>query len=663
MTEVLEQHKTDHLKNLITLIRTIRNSRENSSLPFDQVLRTVLTDQQEKVILREQLVALLLNSKFVSLLTEFRIGSNLSFTAEAVTKLGYKFLPPVPESDELRTQINHYFDQKNDYVWVNAIPDEEWAGFLQSIFQNPDPSFLKYLFKEVLNSILIISQRAAALGIEPEVVSKIPRIDDLDSPFLGLSREVMLYVEKLLNQSFYPEEDRLADYKHIIVMANQCTNQLNYIYKRKDLFGISLRLTYLVRQLSQYITRLIQLLDVIESSDPDERWLLLARLLKEFVYNENTKYSLRKHFSINLQLLTFKVIENTSKTGEHYIATSPQAYWQLFRKALGGGVIVAFLCCSKARIYFQHFPIFWEAFFYSLNYSLGFMLIHILHFTLATKQPAMTASTIAAGLSNNGENPNWLTESTLLLTKLIRSQFISLVGNAIIAFPVAYGLSWLYFYGTGQPVADYAKSIKLINELNPWSSLAMPHAAIAGVYLMVSGLISGYYENKWVYNQLTARIARHRFLLHVFGSKKLTQIANYLERNVGGLAGNFYLGIFLGSTSAVGFTLGIPLDIRHITFASGNFGIAVASLQNQVSPELWINSILGIGAIGIVNVLVSFGLSILFALNSRNARMTEVKSLLRNLLWHFYHHSASFFFPISEYKTSNKLTESETSTK
>ncbi len=137
-------------------------------------------------------------------------------------------------------------------------------------------------------------------------------------------------------------------------------------------------------------------------------------MLKEFVYAENTRYSLRKHFSMNLQLLTFKVIENTSKTGEHYIASDRPAYWKLFGKALGGGIIVAFLCANKTRLYFQHLPIFWEAFFYSLNYAFGFMLIHVLGFIIATKQPAMTASTIAANLSNNGENPNWLESTTHL---------------------------------------------------------------------------------------------------------------------------------------------------------------------------------------------------------------------------------------------------------
>ena len=37
-----------------------------------------------------------------------------------------------------------------------------------------------------------------------------------------------------------------------------------------------------------------------------------------------------------------------------------------------------------------------------MNYALGFVLIYLLHFTIATKQPAMTAQTIAGAVSEIG---------------------------------------------------------------------------------------------------------------------------------------------------------------------------------------------------------------------------------------------------------------------
>ena len=660
MNSVSTQSRLNYFGKFIEIIRSSYKAKTKDK-PFEEILNTILLDRREKDLLAEQIYSILFSTKFVSLLTEAEIGSNKGFFSDASTRLSYKFLPPVDDPVELRTQFDNFFDDKKDYHWVQAIPDENWYHFFADIFREISPALAEYVERELLNSILVLAQRAANLGIEPEVVSKIPRIDDLDSPFLGLNREVMLYVEKTLNQYNYSEEGRDSDYKHILVMISQCKTQVNYIYKHKDVFGISLQLTYMMRQLEQYLKRLSQLLELLQTNIKQRQWMIVTDLFKEFVYAENTKYSLRKHFSINLQLLTFKVIENTSRTGEHYISSDRSGYWRLFRKALGGGIIVGLLCCNKTRLYFQHLPIFWEAFFYSLNYSIGFMIIHILGFIIATKQPAMTASTIAANLSNNGQNPNWLETTTQLLIRLVRSQFISLVGNASIAFPVAYGLDWLYFYFNGFHIADPAKAHKLIGELNAWESLAIPHAALAGVYLMISGLIAGYYENKWIYNKFSLRLVSHPGLIRLLGQKRLNRAANYFEHNFGALAGNFALGVFLGSTSAIGFTFGLPLDIRHITFASGNFGIAFAGLNSHISTDLWINSVIGITCIGIMNVLVSFGLSIAFALKSRNARFGEVKSLLGNLSWQFFHHGSAFFFPVKvTVKENDELPEAFT---
>ena len=648
MDNDLNSDGIDYIGQLTERIRSRWNVKRENKNGFSDILKAVLTDPSEKRSLAEQVFYILSNTKYVSLLTESEIGPNTGFFSDAWSRLVYKFLPPVNEPVELQTQFGYLFSDSIDYQWVRAISDENWCAFFQDVFSEPDPDLLRYIEKEILNSILVLAQRAASLGIDREIVSRIPRVDDLDSPFLGLNREVIMYVEKTLNKPFLSPIEKENDYKHIVVMITQCNVEIDYIYKHKDVFGISLRMTYIVRQLRQQLKRLAQLLEIMETRDKYRLWEIVTGLIKEFVYAENTKYSLKKHFSVNLQLLIFKVIENTSKTGKHYIATDKSAYWKLFLKAVGGGVVVGLLCCNKTRLYFMHFPIFWEAFFYSMNYSIGFMLIHILGFTIATKQPAMTASTIAASLSNNGQNPDWLYETTQTLIRLIRSQFISLVGNAAIAFPVAYGLDWLYFFATGHHIANTEKALKLISELNPFQSLALPHAAIAGVYLMLSGLVSGYYENKWVYNKYSVRLRNHPELVDLFGRERLGRIIGYFERNYGGLAGNFALGIFLGSTSAIGSVFGLPLDIRHITFASGNFGIAVASLPGHISSDFMVNSIIGICAIGVMNVVVSFGLSIAFALKSRNARFGEVRSLIGNLGWQFFHHGAAFFFPVKE---------------
>ena len=70
-----------------------------------------------------------------------------------------------------------------------------------------------------------------------------------------------------------------------------------------------------------------------------------------------------------------------------------------------------------------------EAFLFSLNYSFGFVMIHMLHFTIATKQPAMTASRIASGLSSKDGRNIDLDSMAELIGKVFRTQCIAVLGN------------------------------------------------------------------------------------------------------------------------------------------------------------------------------------------------------------------------------------------
>jgi site-specific recombinase len=619
------------IRNLLDLLRI--NYKKNEK-PFS--LKSLLGDTQTYQDLGKEVFELAISKKYVSLLSDSGIADFTGILSQAFGKIGKKILPEIHEEQDLLNDINQFFFKKDDYKWLNKVPDEHLAAYILDLKWPNNKKGSRYIKREILNTVVVLAQKIGAIGIEREVVSKISSFDDLDSPFLGLNREVTLFVEKILSKPDLNSSDLENDFNQIMVMLSQCQVQMGYLYKHKDKYGISLKMTVLIRKLEKYLSRLKDLLVWIQTENPTEKALTSVKILKEIVYTYNTKNSLRKHFSNNLEFMSYKIVENTSKSGENFIAANKQQYWSLFRKALGGGVIVAFLCWFKTAIYYFNLPTFWTAFFYSLNYAFGFVLIHVCRFTLATKQPAMTASTIAESLSNNGKNPDWLNKSTKLLTRQIRSQFVSLVGNAIIAFPVAFVIGWVFYYFTGTHIADPVKAQKLIWEINIFKSPAVIHAAIAGVYLMLSGLISGYYENMWVYNNIHKRTSKNATLIKVFGEKKVIDFANYMEKNIGGISGNVFLGIFLGSTAAIGSAFGIPADIRHVTFASGNFGLGYVGHNNIITNSMLVNSLLGIVVIGLVNVLVSFGLSILIALNSRGTKFFEIKQLFKKLILQFF---------------------------
>jgi site-specific recombinase len=298
---------------------------------------------------------------------------------------------------------------------------------------------------------------------------------------------------------------------------------------------------------------------------------------------ENKRNSVKELFLKNIGFLAYQVTEHAGRTGEHYITHDKKSYRKMLWSAMGGGFIVAFLTCFKVGIYYLRLAPFGEAFLYSMNYSLGFIGIHITHSTLATKQPAMTASKIAASLDIKGPVEDGIKNLSELIVKVFRSQFIAFMGNILVAFPVAFIVALIYYWVVGKDIAGTEKAWHMIHELHPWHSYSLFHAGIAGVCLFAAGIISGYYDNAVVFKQLPERIRNQPLLKLIMPSFILKKLSRYIENNLGSLTGNFFLGIFLGSIGTMGHFFGLPIDIRHITFASGNLGLAVASLGTQIA--------------------------------------------------------------------------------
>jgi site-specific recombinase len=663
LTQVFDLIKKQHQEQnytyttLLELVKALRprnwKKTDSSVGKFKELIAHLQTDKELKVALKNHLEEICLKNNPLIVFTDIGIMGSKGFWSETSEKISYKFLPPLQREGELRTIINDVFTHNSDYEWVWAISDDLWISFCEELELFDDEKQQKYWLNEILNAIMVLAQRATALGLEPEIIAKLPDMDDLSSPFLTLSKEITQFVDKYKEQADYAQNSE-EDYKHILVMIKQCEESVERLHKDRQKYGVGLRITYFILRITQNIERLKVVLKLLKTSDKQAKRKIAISLFKEIIFAENKKYSLRKHLSDNLGFLAYKVMEHTSKTGEHYITNNKKEYLKLFKYALGGGMIVAFLCIFKALISKMGLPPFGEAFLYSLNYSAGFMLIHIFHFTLATKQPAMTASTIAEMLGSwKEEKPNsknrdrTLKETVPVLIRLIRSQFISLVGNVAMVLPVAYLLTWGYFWLFNEQVVENTKAIKLATDLSPWGSPALFHAAIAGVYLMASGLIAGYYDNKVVYNNIPERLRRFSFFRKILPRKWFLSFVDYLEKNIGALAGNFYLGIFLGSTGTIGKILGINIDIRHVTFAGGNFAMSLQMQANNVALPIILETLLGIFLIGLVNVTVSFGLSVVVALKSRNITFTETGKLIGLLGKAFLKSPFAFIFPLT----------------
>ena len=69
---------------------------------------------------------------------------------------------------------------------------------------------------------------------------------------------------------------------------------------------------------------------------------------------------------------------------------------------------------------------------------------------------------------------------------------------------------------------------------------------------------------------------------------------------------------------------GLPLDVRHVTLASGQLGAAAGALGFELlaEPAFWW-CVAGIAVIGVLNLGVSFWLAFKVALRSRGVRVQD----------------------------------------
>ena len=74
---------------------------------------------------------------------------------------------------------------------------------------------------------------------------------------------------------------------------------------------------------------------------------------------------------------------------------------QMLGKAAGGGALIGLTTWVKFALYGLGLSAFWDGFSAGLNYAVCFVLIQLLHLTVATKQPAMTAPAMVAKLQGH----------------------------------------------------------------------------------------------------------------------------------------------------------------------------------------------------------------------------------------------------------------------
>lgn len=602
-----------YLEDFVAQIRPF-SSKEGQEFNYllKKHIENSTTNDDFKKELTDFIYLTLDNAFFVNEFCEYGINSNRGFFPEIVRRLKHKVLPGNLPENELSHFINFVFNKSDDYKWIEKIDDENWKKIIDFIDTEKLVAYSQKLAHQVHNAIIILCHRLATIGIDPYLVSKLPEIDDSNSPFFELNHQVNLFVKKYLDRETLDIDNN--ELEIIWQGINRVENMFYAIQEKKEEIGTSLHLTYMLQRAQQHISRIRLLLNLFVIKQKHGKVETISRLVTELVKAEQTKNRVRMFIRDTTHILASRITTHSSEKGEHYVGFSKQENVKLFKSAMGGGLVVVLLVYIKHYIHQLHAPLFIEGFLFGLNYSIGFVLMYLTHLTLATKQPAMTAAFIANSLDsekNEGGKP-WV-----MFKQVIQSQFVSLIGNLVVVLPLCFLSAWFMNYMFNYSVFNFTESKAQMYSNHPIYSASLIYATITGVFLSLSGIVIGYFDNKVIYSEIAQRIIKHPQLIHRYSLEQRQKVASFVEKNSGGILGNIFLGFCLGMAGNIGKFIGIPFDIRHVTISSGNFAIALGS-DNAYRLDLIITVFMGIVYIGLINIVSSFLITFIIACSSKN---------------------------------------------
>lgn len=648
LRDIINYHgnESDLLVELINQLRpTKKQPDQTTEKKLDLFLTQLETDEILCLSVQAYIKRLVQDRSVLELLTEANLVNETNFWTELKDRIQLKFLPEYFDSTSAEQLIGDIFYLERDGAWVADFSDATLIKLfeilkIEGLYERSNQS---RLIQELLFSAKVLAHRISGYTLHSDFIKLAPEYSMYKNPFISLQSEINALV-RAVDQDMVARYEQDINYRQTIVLLHQCKDFIQKVYQNIPKYGIAYKEHQYLIMVEQLLMRLEATLGFIVIKDDVRSHEALLKFLKSIVLYNTSKSELKKYIGHYTQAYAKEISRNIALKGEQIISSGLKDFLKMFRAALGGGFIVAFACLFKMELSAVDTSLLNKAIFYSLNYSLAFILIYVFHFALATKQPAMTAATLAANIDNDLQKDDHFEHLSLLVAKIWRTQFIAFVGNVIMAFPVALvlvaGLSWL----TGENEATY-KAAKLIGDLDIFTSPAIPHAAIAGVFLFVSGMIAGSISNKLKVKKISARIIHHPLLKQVTSLETRNKIGKYIDHYWAGIVSNFWFGVFMGSVSIVGIIIGINLDIRHITFAAGNFALGLYGYGFEISTFQLIHSIIGIVVIGFVNFIVSFSLSLFLALRSRGIKFNQLDDVLEAIRKSFFANPMSFFFP------------------
>lgn len=572
------------------------------------------------------------------LLADFGFAPRTALLSELTERLRLKILPASPETIDATELFTLVLPKVFDAQWLAALPADLLERLMLVLCG--DNGHSTHWQHALLDAMTYCAGQILSTGFAPELRLRMAREAREAQPFHALIRDVESLRVEVLHGLRTPERlqestQRLRD------RLDACRAAATTVYSHFEDNGISVGLVFRLRQLRGRIVRMRELLECVLSPTPA---LHGARLLGHLVQVAQERRSLKAVFSANSSLLAAKVAERSAETGEHYITRTPAEYRDMVGHAAGGGAVMAFTTLAKFAVGGLALSAFWVGFWAGMNYAISFVIVQLLHFTVATKQPAMTAPAMAAKLKELDSDIS-IAAFVDEVTHLVRSQVAAVLGNVLVVFPAVLLLTGGWQLWSGDPFLPAEKveyTLYSLQLLGP----SVLYAAFTGVLLFSSSIVAGWAENWFVLHRLDSAIRYNPAITGLLGSARSARWGRFLRENISGLAANVSLGFMLGLVPVFSTFFGLGLDIRHVTLASGQMAAAAMGLGLEALhlPAFWW-AVATLPLMGALNVGMSFYLAFRVALSAQNVSRVERSRIYAAIGARLRSHPLDFFRP------------------
>lgn len=608
-------------------------------------VETLRVDSVSRELFLTELNALLVSTHAMRLFADTGLTAQFGVIGEAAERIIRRLLPAPPDPNNLAEVLRSMVPSVAEARELTRLPPEVFAELVRLLTTDTMAPAWAHLRAEMADAILTLAAGIATIGSSPDVLDRLDDETRGEPPFLGLLHHASALSAACASTAIPIEmRDRLLD------ATAACRDSVGQVVAHVESHGISTHLVYRLEQMSALLDRL-DLLAYVVTAPAEKRNRLIAALISSLGRAVHQDRSIGVVLTSAMRQLSRKVVERTGEAGKHYLVHSRSGWWRILVAAAGGGALTVLTLALKFAIGDLALPPFFDGLAASINYAGSFVLMQILGFKLATKQPAMFAATLADSLlvTQNQTDHHRFSEEVARVT---RSQTAAVLGNIGMAIPVAILFDFLWRAKSGHSYLEPETAVYAVRALDPFSSGTILFAALTGVILMVSSVIGGWLENFAVYRRLPEAIAHHRGLIRLVGAPAASRWSSAFMRSIAGYGTSIALGFALGMAPVVGAFFGLPVEVRHVAFSASQLAMALTAM----GPAFFLTqfaaiSAVGVLIIGLLNFGVSFVLALLLAIRAREVSVPETAGLLRATWGDFLKRPARYLFAASELQT------------